>query len=140
MWRAMASQKRKKRKKNAYADPTAPGALDGLRHYARARGLTRAQARQTLQKELAYTLNRPPRRRFQMAPWWCSISTNNGWQPSGDATLLARQPGCALPVDGGGRLVQVRLGATPETQDRRQGGPSLPEYRGRRTTPPDLAD
>ena len=64
----MAPQKRKKKKKNAYADPTAPGALGGLRRYARAHKLKDRQTRQVLQKELTYTLHRLPRRRFPTAP------------------------------------------------------------------------
>ena len=69
----MAQKKKKRTQKKikalgAYADPTAPGALGGLRRYARAQGLSPTKARQVLQKDLAYTLHRPPRHRFQMAP------------------------------------------------------------------------
>lgn len=62
----MAPQKRKK--KNAYVDPTAPGALGGVSRYARAQGLKEPAAHQALQKELAYTLHRPPHHRFPTTP------------------------------------------------------------------------
>ena len=42
--------------------------MGGLRRYARAQKLSQAQAREMLRKSLAFTLHRPPRRRFKMAP------------------------------------------------------------------------
>ena len=42
-----------------------------------------------------------------------------GGGSGGDATLLAREQRGTLLVDGGRRLVQVRLGASPEMQDGR---------------------
>ena len=53
---------------STYTDPRAPGALGGLRRFARAQRLSQAQARDALRKSLAFTLHRPPRRRFKMAP------------------------------------------------------------------------
>ena len=64
----MPPMKKKKKTLGAYTDPTAAGALGGLRRYARAQKLKERPARQVLQKELAYTLHRPPNRRFPTAP------------------------------------------------------------------------
>ena len=68
---AKRRQRPKKKKENllsTYTDPRAPGALGGLRRFARAQRLSQAQARDALRKSLAFTLHRPPRRRFKMAP------------------------------------------------------------------------
>ena len=46
----------------------------------------------------------------------------------------------ALPVNGGGRVVEICLGASPSTQDGRRGHPSLGKYRGRRAAAPNLTD
>lgn len=65
----MAKRRRTKKKSLlAYTDPRVPGALGGLRRYARAQKMSQAQARKVLQKSLAFTLHRPPWRRFNMAP------------------------------------------------------------------------
>ena len=63
--------KKKKKKQDllsTYSDPRAPGALGGLRRFARAQRLSQAQARDALRKNLAFTLHCLPRRRFKMAP------------------------------------------------------------------------
>ena len=68
---AKRRQRPKKKKENllsTYTDPRATGALGGLRRFARAQRLSQAQARDALRKSLAFTLHRPPRRRFKMAP------------------------------------------------------------------------
>ena len=68
---AKRRQRPKKKKENllsTYTDPRAPGALGGLRRFARAQRLSQAQARDALRKSLAFTLHRPPRGRFKMAP------------------------------------------------------------------------
>ena len=53
---------------STYTDPRAPGALGGLRRFARAQRLSQAQACDALRKSLTFTLHRPPRRRFKMMP------------------------------------------------------------------------
>ena len=69
---AKRRQRPKKKEKqdlfSTYTDPRAPGALGGLRRFARAQRLSQAQALDALRKSLAFTLHRPPRRRFKMAP------------------------------------------------------------------------
>ena len=69
----MKRRKRIKKKKkqdllSTSSDPRAPGALGGLRRFAQAQRLSQAQARDALRKSLAFTLYRPPRRWFKMAP------------------------------------------------------------------------
>ena len=68
---AKRRQRPKKKKENllsTYTDPGAPGALGGLHRFACAQRLSQAQARDALRKSLAFTLHRPSRRRFKMAP------------------------------------------------------------------------
>ena len=69
---AKRRQRIKKKEKqdllSTYSDPRAPGALGGLRRFARAQRLSHAQARDALRKSLAFTLHRPPCRRLKMAP------------------------------------------------------------------------
>ena len=70
---AKRRQRPKKKKKkqdilSTYSEPSAPGALGGLRRFARAQRLSQAQARDALRKILAFALHRLPRRRFKMAP------------------------------------------------------------------------
>ena len=52
----------------AYTDPGTSGASGGVARYAKAQGLTMDEARRELQGELANTLHRPVRRRFQTSP------------------------------------------------------------------------
>ena len=63
-----------------------------------------------------------------------------GGRSSGDATVLPTEQGRAVPLDGGGRVVQIRLGLTPPMQDGHRGDESLTGYRGQRTPPPNLTD
>ena len=69
---AKRRQRPKKKEKqdllSTYTDPRAQGALGGCRRFARAQTLSQAQARDALRKSLAFSLHRPPRRRFKMAP------------------------------------------------------------------------
>ena len=53
---------------SAYTDPQTPGSLGGVARYAQAQGLTQKEALRELQGELAYTLHRPVRRRFETLP------------------------------------------------------------------------
>ena len=68
----MAPRRRQQKKKkvvlSGYVDPKEPGALGGLKRYAEAQGISKAQARRVLEKDLSYTLHRTPRRRFKNAP------------------------------------------------------------------------
>ena len=52
----------------SYEDPAAPGALGGVVRFARAHGWSLKKARTLLEKNLAYTLHKPPRRRFMTLP------------------------------------------------------------------------
>ena len=69
---AKRRQRLKKKEKqdllSTYTEPCAPGALGGLRRFASAQRLSQAQARDALRKSLAFTLHRPPRQRFKIAP------------------------------------------------------------------------
>ena len=60
------SRKKNKRDKErellkAYGDPTKPGSLGGASHFARIHRLKPAEAQKILEKDVAYTLNRPRR-------------------------------------------------------------------------------
>ena len=52
----------------SYEDPAAPGALGGVARFARAHGWSLKKARTLLEKNLAYTLHKPLRRRFMTLP------------------------------------------------------------------------
>ena len=39
-----------------------------------------------------------------------------GRRSSGNATVLASEPGCAVPVDGDRRVVEIRVGLSHQTQ------------------------
>ena len=68
--------KPKKKKKISVADallkriydPKAPGSLGGVQRFAKAYGLPVKKAKQVLEKDLAYTLHKPRRRRFPTLP------------------------------------------------------------------------
>ena len=51
-----------------YHDPKAPGSLGGVQRFAKAYGLPVKKAKQVLEKDLAYTLHKPRRRRFPTLP------------------------------------------------------------------------
>ena len=51
-----------------YHDPKAPGSLGGVQRFAKAYGLPVKRAKQFLEKDLAYTLHKPRRRRFPTLP------------------------------------------------------------------------
>ena len=51
-----------------YHDPKAPGSLGGVQRFAKAYGLLVKKAKQVLEKDLAYTLHKPRRRRFPTLP------------------------------------------------------------------------
>ena len=63
-----AERRRKRRLLRPMPTLLLPVLFCGLRRYARAQKLSRAQAQDVLRKDFAYTLHRPPYRRFQMAP------------------------------------------------------------------------
>ena len=68
------NKKNPRKKKNLpawgvqYKDPGRPGSLGGLQRFARAQKQTVQQVRPRLEKELAYTLHKPVRRRFPTLP------------------------------------------------------------------------
>ena len=51
-----------------YEDPRQPGALGGVHAFARAHKLKDPEAKQLLQQVLSYTLHKPTRKKFPMAP------------------------------------------------------------------------
>jgi len=51
-----------------YHDPRAPGSLGGVQRFARAHRLPLKKAQQVLERDLAYTLHKPRRRRFPTVP------------------------------------------------------------------------
>ena len=51
-----------------YHDPSAPGSLGGVQRFAKAQGLPLKQAQRLLERDLAYTLHKPRRRRFPTVP------------------------------------------------------------------------
>ena len=55
-----------------------------------------------------------------------------GRRSGGNATVLASEPGRAVPVDGDRRVVEIRVGPSHQTQDGCRTLESLREYRGRR--------
>ena len=63
-----------------------------------------------------------------------------GGRSRGNATVLASKPWRAVPVDGGRRVVEIRLGPSHQTQDGRRTIESLPEYRDRRASSSNVAD
>ena len=69
------AMKTKKKKKNPYAtllttyrDPTSPGSLGGVTRFARAQKLPVRKVRETLKRDLGYTLHKPRRRHFPTLP------------------------------------------------------------------------
>ena len=53
---------------NRYHDPRAPGSLGGVQRFAKAHRLPLKQAQRVLERDLAYTLHKPRRRRFPTVP------------------------------------------------------------------------
>ena len=53
---------------NRYHDPRAPGSLGGVQRFAKAHRLPLKKAQWVLERDLAYTLHKPPRRRFPTVP------------------------------------------------------------------------
>ena len=51
-----------------YHDPRAPGSLGGVQRFARAHQLALKKAQRTLERDLAYPLHKPRRRRFPTLP------------------------------------------------------------------------
>ena len=51
-----------------YHDPRAPGSLGGVQRFAKAHRLPLKQAQRVLERDLAYTLHKPRRRRFPTVP------------------------------------------------------------------------
>jgi len=51
-----------------YHDPRAPGSLGGVQRFARAHQIPLKQAQRVLERDLAYTLHKPRRRRFPTVP------------------------------------------------------------------------
>ena len=51
-----------------YDDPETAGGLGGVDRFARARGITRREARSVLERNLAYSLHKPPHRRLAILP------------------------------------------------------------------------
>jgi len=47
-----------------YHDPRAPGSLGGVQRFAKAHHLPLKQTQRVLERDLAYTLHKPRRRRF----------------------------------------------------------------------------
>jgi len=71
----MASRKTKRKKLDVsqqrlarYHDPRAPGSLGGVQRFARAHQIPLKKAQRVLQRDLAYTLHKPRRRRFPTLP------------------------------------------------------------------------
>ena len=62
------------RKKNTpswlsqYHDPRAPGSLGGVQRFAKAHQIPLKKAQRVLERDLAYTLHKPRRRRFPTVP------------------------------------------------------------------------
>jgi len=51
-----------------YHDPRAPGSLGGVQRFARAHHIPLKKAQRVLERDLAYTLHKPRRRRFPTVP------------------------------------------------------------------------
>jgi len=51
-----------------YHDPRAPGSLGGVQRFAKAHQIPLKKARRVLERDLAYTLHKPRRRRFPTVP------------------------------------------------------------------------
>ena len=51
-----------------YHDPRAPGSLGGVQRFAKAHPLPLKKAQRVLERDLAYTLHKPRRRRFPTLP------------------------------------------------------------------------
>ena len=71
----MAPRKTKRKKLDVsqqwlarYHDPRAPGSLGGVQRFARAHKIPLKKAQRVLQRDLAYTLHKPRRRRFPTLP------------------------------------------------------------------------
>ena len=62
-----------------YEDPKQPGALGGVRPFARAHKLKDPEAKELLQHVLSYTLHKPVRKRFPTAPTLV-FGPNEQWQ------------------------------------------------------------
>jgi len=62
-----------------YEDPSQPGALGGVRAFAKAHDLKDAEAKRRLEEVLSYTLHRPTRRRFPTVPTLV-FSPHEQWQ------------------------------------------------------------
>jgi len=67
---SMAPRKKKVSQQwlNRYHDPRAPGSLGGVQRFAKAHRLPLKKAQRVLERDLAYTLHKPRRRRFPTVP------------------------------------------------------------------------
>ena len=63
-----------------------------------------------------------------------------GRPSGGNATVLASEPGRAVPVDGDRRVVEIRVGPSHQTQDGCRTLESVREYRGRRPSSSNVTD
>ena len=63
-----------------------------------------------------------------------------GRRSGGNATVLALEPWRAVAVDGGRRVVEIRVGPSHQTQDGCRTIESFREYRGRRALSSNVAD
>ena len=121
-------KKRKRRKKvdryanllSLYQDPSVAGGLGGVVRFAKAQKLPVSKVRERLEGDLGYTLHKPTRGRFPTLPV-LGLGHGHGrtvdgrFDQSGDHCPI--QSRVSVSVDGGGRVVQVRLGGTRQIQD-----------------------
>ena len=129
----MAPRKTKRKKLDVsqqwlgrYHDPRAPGSLGGVQRFARAHQLPLKQAQRVLERDLAYTLHKPRRRRFPTVP-----VIVGGLDDQWVADLVEVQPlakynrGIRYLLTVLDVLSKVRLGATVESQNQDGVGPCL---------------
>ena len=62
------TKKQQQRIRRDYTDPSKPGSLGGVARFAKARGFDLKETQKALEKELAYTLHKPRRKRFATTP------------------------------------------------------------------------
>ena len=125
----MTKRKRKKVDRYAnllplYEDPTVASSLGGVTHFAKARKLPVAKVCEKLEADLGYTLHKPTRLRFHTLPVLVFAIDDQWVADLIEVGNIAKSNRVSLSADGGGRVVQVRMGRTRQDQDQqgRDGG------------------
>ena len=102
----------------SYHDPRQPGTLGGMTRFARAQKLPVTEVRETLERDLGYTLHKTPKTTFSYP------SRDGVWYRRAMGVRSDRsdqhfqvQSRLQVSIDSGRRVFKVRLGRTRQDQD-----------------------